>query len=113
MAYRGDTTDPLEVIINQRRAQRHVLAFLVLSWLISMGIRGAFRLGGATSQETRPTTTRPSPMQAPRSGALVTSDGKLSALALERLLSTAPSSRQAPYDVRCARALGVGAPLGK
>lgn len=106
MAYRGDTTDPLEVIIQQRRAQRQVVLWMVLMWVLSAGIRGVFRLGEMNSRAAQSAPARGSRLQTPASGTqpMVASDGKMSAFALERWLSTAPSSSHAPHDVQCMRA---------
>jgi len=105
MAYRGDTTDPLEVIIQQRRGQRHVVGYVALGWLVSLGIKGGIALSGIYSPAAQSAPTQPSRVQTAATKAIVTSDGKMSAFAVERWLSTAPSSRQAPQDVRCRRAL--------
>lgn len=107
MAYRGDTTDPLEVIIQQRRGQRHIVGWLALGWLVSLGFKGGFALSRIYSPEAQSAPSQPSRLQTPASGAqaMVTSDGKMSSFALERWLSTVPSSRQAPRDVRCMGAL--------
>ena len=105
MAYRGDTTDPLEVIIQQRRGQRRIVRLMALGWLVSLGLKGGFALSGIYSPAPQSAPSQPSRVQTAGAQAMVTSDGKMSSFALERWLSTAPSSGQAPRDVRCQRAL--------
>ena len=104
MAYRGDTTDPLENIINRQREWRKVILFLAVLWVAPSILRldwsvftRAFPEPAASAAPT--STAVPIGIGAPTTAALPAT--KMSAGALEQLLRTAPASTGAPRDVRC------------
>jgi len=96
MAYRGDTTDPLQNIINRQRATRHVLLMVLVMWALPQlfrvdwsGLHSVFT--GSQANGASPRTVES------RTG----TGAQMSAGALEQLLRTAPASTGAPRDVRC------------
>jgi hypothetical protein len=87
MTYRGDKTDPLEVINQRRRAMRRIVVLMLLWMVVPMLWRIDWsRVGSLLAQPSR-TVAAPSP--------------RMSAHALEQLLRSAPASNRAPRDVRC------------
>jgi hypothetical protein len=94
MAYRGDTTDPLEIIIQRQRAIRRYVLFMLVMAVVPMLARPEFcaGIGRVISTPQRSETVRTAP-PAPVA--------KMSAQALEQLLRNAPASNPAPRDVRC------------
>lgn len=86
MAYRGDTTDPLEIIIQHRRALRNALFVSLLWWFAPALCRIALS----------PAIPLPTPSQT-----IAEPSPKMSAHALEQLVRNAPVSSGAPRDVRC------------
>jgi hypothetical protein len=107
MAYRGDTTDPLENMINQRRGLNRMLLlgalFFVVPALFQSGLSMFQRLSSQTpGTSAPPTTTAAPPATVARGTSRISAGGtKMSAADLEQLLRSAPASRQAPRDVRC------------
>jgi hypothetical protein len=104
MAYRGDTTDPLENIINRRRAESKVVLLVVGLWVLPYILRfdwsaftHAFSKPAANAAPT--STAVPIGTGAPSTAAVPAT--KMSAAALEQLLRTAPASTGAPREVRC------------
>jgi hypothetical protein len=87
MAYRGDKTDPLEVIIQRRRRMRRMALLMLLGCFFPMLWR--IDLSRIASLRAEPSAT----VAAPRP--------RMSAHALEQLLRSTPASRRAPRDVRC------------
>ena len=113
MAYRGDTTDPLENMINQRRGSNRIILLLALFFVVPALFQGvvsvfqdALSRAPATSAPPTITAAPPATIAPPDTAAAGTrriSGGgtKMSAADVERLLRSAPTSRQAPRDVRC------------
>ena len=104
MAYRGDTTDPLENIINRQRATRRVVLVGVVMWVVPhilqpnwSAFKGVFPEPAANAA---PTST-PVPIGTGVPSTAAVPPTKMSAGALEQLIRSAPSSKRAPQDVRC------------
>ena len=104
MAYRGDTTDPLENIINRQRATRRVVLLAVVMWVVPhilqtnwSAFKGVFPEPAANAA---PTST-PVPIGTGIPGTAAVPPTKMSAGALEQLLRSAPASKPPPQDVRC------------
>jgi hypothetical protein len=104
MAYRGDTTDPLENIINRQRATRKVVLLVVVMWVVPhilqpnwSAFKGVFPEPAANAA---PTST-PVPIGPGVPSTAAVPPTKMSAGALEQLLRSAPTSKPAPQDVRC------------
>ena len=106
MAYRGDETDPLEIIIRQRRAMRRailltmVTALLPSLWRLDY-VRLVSALLGAPASTAAPITA-PSTEHAPTA----TPRPKLTAAEVERQLQRAMASTGGPGDPRCSPGLG-------
>ena len=110
MAYRGDTTDPLQNMINQRRGSNRMILLLALFFVVPslfQGVVWVFQgaLSRAPAASAPPTITAAPPATPPTAAAgtrRISAGGtKMSAADVERLLRSAPTSRQAPRDVRC------------
>jgi hypothetical protein len=105
MAYRGDTTDPLQNIINGQQASRKVILLLVVLWVAPSILRfGWFAFTRAFPQpaaNAAPTSTAVPIGTGVPSRAAVPATRKMSAGALEQLLRRAPASQRPPQNVRC------------
>jgi hypothetical protein len=112
MAYRGDTTDPLENIINQRGGSNRMILLLALFFVVPSVFQGIFSifehaLFVAPVKSVPPTITAAppatvAPARTAAAGTRVSASGtKMSAAKLVQLLRTAPTSRQVPRDVHC------------
>ena len=113
MAYRGDTTDPLENMINQRRGSNRMILLLALVFVVPalfQGVVSVFQdaLSRAPATSAAPTITAapPATVAPPATAASgtrrISAGGtKMRAADVEQLLRSAPTSRQAPRDVRC------------
>jgi hypothetical protein len=112
MAYRGDTTDPLENMINQRRGSNRMILWLALFFVVPSLFQGVFSvfqraLFEAPARSAPPTITAAppatvAPARTAAAGTRISAGGtKMSAANLEQLLRTAPTSKQVPRDVRC------------
>jgi hypothetical protein len=102
MAYRGDTTDPLQIVINQRRATRRIILLMVVLVALPMFAR---RDRGSLSTVLGLEGRRQSPsrtVQSPGTASATRSAG-MSAGDVEQWLRTAPASNPAPSEVRCRR----------
>jgi hypothetical protein len=99
MAYRGGDTDPLDVIIQQRRTSRRKILFVAAIWLLPglvqmdfSGLRGIY-------------TPPPTPATAPAFGLFapeVTTPGsKMSATRLEQMLAGSAAPSQTPMNPTC------------
>ena len=104
MAYRGDTTDPLENIINRQRATRKVVLLVVVMWVVPhilqpnwSAFKGVFPEPAANAAHT----STPVPIGTGVPGTAAGPPTKMSAGALEQLIRSAPSSKRPPQDVRC------------
>ena len=109
MAYRGDTTDPLENIINRQRATRKVVLLVVVMWVVPhilqpnwSAFKGVFPEPAANAAHT----STPVPIGPGVPSTATVPPTKMSAGALEQLLRSAPASKPAPQDVRCLPAQG-------
>ena len=91
MAYRGDTTDPLENIINRQRATRKVVLLVVVMF------KGVFPEPAANAAHT----STPVPIGTGVPSTAAGPPTKMSAGALEQLIRSAPSSKRPPQNVRC------------
>jgi hypothetical protein len=110
MAYRGDTTDPLENMIGRRHGRRHgsnkmilrLALFFVLA-LIFQSVFSVFQraLSQAPTSASPLTTTAQPATTAPDTARINAGGTKMSAADLEQMLRSAPTSSQAPRDVRC------------
>src|SRR6476620_4680814 len=104
MAYRGDTTDPLENIINRQRATRKAVLVVVVMWVLPQILQlnwAAFKHVFPEPAANAAPTSTPVPIGTgvPRTAAGPPT--KMSAGALEQLIRSAPSSKPPPQDVRC------------
>jgi hypothetical protein len=98
MAYRGDQTDPLEIMIQRQRAMRRIILLLLVLWIVPMFARLDFSAITHNFTTPLPATSDPAPA-APRP--FPVPGTKMSAQSLERLLRTSPASNPPPRDVRC------------
>ena len=101
MAYRGDTTDPLENMINRQRGTRKIVILLALLWIVPALFQNDFSVFTSVFDNVRPQPSAPGAAPSTSVAPGASPGTKMSALALERLLRSAPASNRAPRDVRC------------
>lgn len=103
MAYRGDTTDPLENMINRNRATKRIVLVLVAMWVLPSLLRTDLSVLTSVFDNVRPQPSTPiaAPSANPVPRVPAVSTPKMNAGALENLLRSAPTSNRAPRDVRC------------
>jgi hypothetical protein len=105
VAYRGDETDPLEIIIRQRHAMRRVVLLTVITALLSTLWRVDYvRVVPALLRASAPTA---SPITAPTTehAPTATPTRKLTAAEVEQKLHRAIASSGGPRDPRCSPGL--------
>ena len=93
MAYRGDETDPFEVIIGRQRIMRRAVVIALLWWLVP----SLFRNYGQLLLLVKLVTSAQAAAPAPAPPAPVT----MTAQAVEQQLRLAPASGGAPRDHQC------------
>jgi len=106
MAYRGDTTDPLENMIKRRHGSNRMIVRLALMFVVLLIFQSVYSmfqqsLSQARTETPLTSTAVPPTTAAPGTRGSSTGGTKMSAADLEQLLRSAPASKQAPQDVRC------------
>ena len=106
MAYRGDTTDPLENMIKRRHGSNRMIVRLALLFVVASIFQNVYSmfqqsLSQARTETPLTSTAAPPTTSAPGTRRISAGGTKMSAADVEQMLRSAPTSSQAPRDVRC------------
>ena len=100
MAYRGDTTDPLENMIKRRHGWNRMIVRLALLFVVASIFQNVYSMFQQSLSQAR-TETPLTSTAAPGTRRISAGGTKMSAADVEQMLRSAPASKQAPRDVRC------------